>query len=192
MPSTHSRRTLLRSCGLALVLGTAGCLGGLQTGDPPGDHDASEDAATRPGGSTARGTTASNGSTANDTATPRTTAATISPGTVSDEAATERALAAEEAFLTERLGNASCLDDWGTYPTTAQKRATVVERTADGVRVEVSHPFSYSTEQTETEGDSRTVSLVTADGASRAVYLVTADDARRVSGDTISPCRTAL
>ncbi|NEU56906.1 hypothetical protein [Halorussus sp. MSC15.2] len=177
MPSTHSRRTLLRSCGLALGTGTAGCLGGFQNGDPSSDPDAPGDDATRKNESTARSTTASNGSTANDTATPRTTAeATLSPDVVSDEAAKERALAAEEAFLTERLGNASCLDNWGTYPTTAHKRATVVERTADGVRVEVSHPFSYSTRRTE------------ADGASRAVYLVTADDARRVSGDTISPC----
>jgi hypothetical protein len=95
---------------------------------------------------------------------------------VSDEEAKERALAAEEAFLAGRLRNASCLTNWGTYPTTMSESATVVNRTADGVFVEVVHPYSYSTEN------------VSADGGSNALYVVTADGTRRVRGDDVAPC----
>jgi hypothetical protein len=157
MPPTPSRRTVLSAIGSSLILPTAGCLGDAETGSAPTEPtptDASDRATT-------------------ETTTTRTT---VPPTVVSDTDAKERALAAEEAYLTEQLRSASCLSNWGTYPTTASKRATVADRTADGVRVEVVHPYSYSTDRSE------------ADGASRAVYVVTADDAERVSGDTVSPC----
>ena len=96
--------------------------------------------------------------------------------TVSDAEAKKRALAAEKEYLADRLRNASCLQNWGTTPTTSNERATVTGRTADGVRVEVHHPYSYSTDATE------------ADFASSARYVVTADAVRRVDGDSVSPC----
>ena len=95
---------------------------------------------------------------------------------VSDEAAEERALSAETRYLTRQLEDASCLETWGTRPTTASRRATVVDRTAHGVYVEVTHPYSYSTESVE------------ADGASEATYLVTDDGTARKRGDHVYPC----
>ena len=93
---------------------------------------------------------------------------------VSDEAARERALDAEETYLRERLRNVSCLEDWGTTPTTASREATVTDRTGDGVHVQVTHPYWYSTDQTE------------ADGASEALYVVTDGSAERVRGESLS------
>lgn len=157
MPSSRTRRSVLALLGSGFGLGTAGCFGDSRT-----DPAAAE---------------STHSKTADDATTETTaTRTTVPPAVVSDADAKERALAAEEAYLTERLRSASCLSNWGTYPTTASKRATVADRTADGVRVEVVHPYSYSTDRTE------------ADGASRAVYAVTADDAERVSGDAVSPC----
>jgi hypothetical protein len=101
---------------------------------------------------------------------------TVPDAAISDDDAKERALAAEKEYLTEQLQSAPCLNNWGTYPTTARKRATVAGRTSEGVRIEVFHPYSYSTDRVE------------ADGASRADYLVTADEAQRIDGDAVSPC----
>ncbi|WP_227356786.1 hypothetical protein [Haladaptatus salinisoli] len=56
------------------------------------------------------------------------------------------------------------------------ERATVTERTAEGVSVEVTHPYSYSTEKTA------------ADGGSNALYVVTPERSRRVRGDSVTPC----
>lgn len=93
---------------------------------------------------------------------------------VSNETAKERALAAEESYLTERLQNVSCLADWGTTSTTVSKRATVTNRTSAGVYVEVTHPYWYSTEQTD------------ADGGTNARYVVTAESVERERGDSVS------
>ena len=96
--------------------------------------------------------------------------------TPADEEAERRAIDAEESYLVERFENASCLTGWGLSETTAQTTATVSERTAEGVVVDVTHAYWLSTEE------------LSADGASEARYLVTAEDARRIDGDSISPC----
>ncbi|WP_152529726.1 hypothetical protein [Candidatus Halobonum tyrrellensis] len=96
---------------------------------------------------------------------------------VSDDEATERALAAEEVYIRTQLKEASCTESWGLESYTGvETEATVSERTADGVRVSVTHPYWYSTATTE------------ADGASRATYLVTAESIQRVDGDSIISC----
>lgn len=150
MTHPDSRRAFLRACTTGLFAATAGCLDASpqRSDDSPAPEPS-------------------------DTDDPN---ATVGPATISGEAAKERALAAEEAHLESVLRNASCLDSWGTAATTASERATVVERTTEGVRVEAVHPFSYSTERTE------------ADGASEAVYLVTPDDERREHGSGPAPC----
>jgi hypothetical protein len=56
------------------------------------------------------------------------------------------------------------------------ERATVTERTAEGVHVEVTHPYSYSTEDTA------------ADGGSNALYVITSERFERVCGATMTPC----
>lgn len=150
MSRPRSRRSLLTLCGTAFCLG-AGCLG-----DAASEAPASESTRT------------------NATATER---LTVSPSEVSDEEARDRALAAEEEFLTARLENASCLNGWGTTPATVDESAAVVDRSADGVTVSVTHPYWYSTDRAE------------ADLASEAVYVVTEDEARRVGdGEDVSPC----
>ena len=160
MPSTYSRRDVLRVCGVAFGLGTAGCIG-----------DSSNENSS--GGTTV--TTTDSTTTHSPSTTSKRT--TIAASTVSDKQAKERALTAEEAFLTKQLQNASCLTDWGTTPTTVSKRATVTKRTADGVYVEVTHPYWYSTEQSE------------ADAGSNALYVVTVDGTERVRGENVSaPC----
>ncbi|NHN47997.1 hypothetical protein G9464_10355 [Halostella sp. JP-L12] len=162
MPSTHLRRDVVHFCGVALGLGTAGCLEDL-----PNENGSRETSTIQ----------------AQSTTSERTT---IAAGDVSDEEAKERALTAEEEYLTEQFQNASCLSNWGTSPTTVGEQATITERSADGVYVEVVHPFSYSAEQTEAEGDPRV--REEADGGSNALYLVTADSIERVRGDNIAPC----
>jgi len=87
-----------------------------------------------------------------------------------------RALDAEESYLVERFDNASCTTGWGTMETTAQTTATVSDRTSEGVVVEVTHAYWYSTEELE------------ADGASEARYRVSKSDTERIEGDTITIC----
>ncbi|WP_435179390.1 hypothetical protein [Halorussus sp. AFM4] len=161
MPSTYSRRTVLACCATGLGVGAAGCLGSLPA-------DPTDDSGPATATEVASGGTGPNATTADPTPIPA--------GVVSDAEAKKRALAAEERYLKDRLREASCLQNWGTTPTTSSERATVTDRTADGVRVEVHHPYSYSTDRTE------------ADLASTARYVVTADAVRRVDGDEVSPC----
>lgn len=153
MSDLRYRRAVLALCASAAGLG-AGCLDGSPT---DGGADDAGDDATQP-----------------DDAT--TEPPTVSPSEVSDGAAKERALAAEEEFLTARLENASCLNDWGTTPSTVSESAEVVDRSAEGVTVSVTHPYWYSTGNEE------------ADLASDAVYVVTADEVRRTGGTNVSPC----
>lgn len=96
---------------------------------------------------------------------------------VTGEEARERALDAERAHITEQLENASCVEGWGLENYGGiEKSATVTNRTADGVSVEVTHPYWYGTETVES------------DGGSNARYLVTADTVRRIDGTDVSPC----
>lgn len=121
------------------------------------------------------------------TTTPKTTEAsptetadpTVAPSVLSDGEAKERALNAEEQYLRDYLSDATCLNNWGTYPTTADKEATVTSRTETGVLVDVKHPYSFSTDSSE------------ADGASEAVYVVTPETVERKRGEDIEdgvPC----
>jgi len=108
---------------------------------------------------------------------------------VSDTDAKERALQAEESYLTAHLSNASCLENWGTSPTVTNEEATVVNRTQDGVLVAVKHPFSYTEVPASADDPDSTLTVQSyADGASRARYLVMENSVRRVSGDEIQPC----
>jgi len=105
------------------------------------------------------------------------TAGCLGGAAVSTDDARERALAAEEAYVTEQFGNASCVEDWGLESYTGVERAaTVINRTSEGVYVEVSQPYWYSTAEVE------------ADVGSEARYLVTENDTRRLSGTDVSPC----
>jgi hypothetical protein len=91
--------------------------------------------------------------------------------------AKERALTAEERYLRSRLRNANCVDGWSlTSFVGLEQSATVTNRTAEGVTVEVSHPYSYRS------------SDVDADVESEARYLVTENETRRVDGPDVAPC----
>ena len=150
MSDPRPRRAVLALCASAVGLG-AGCLDRSPTDG--GDDDATtqpDDATTEP--------------------------ATVSSSEVSDEEAKDRALAAEEEYLKGELENASCLNGWGTTPSTASESAEVVDRSADGVTVSITHPYWYGTDNVE------------ADGASNAFYVVTEDESRRASGTDIDPC----
>lgn len=114
--------------------------------------------------------------TTTTTETTQTTQTTITQDVVSEEDAKNRALRAEETFLTTTLGNATCLDDWGTTASTTHEEATVLNRTSDGVIVEVTHPYWY------TKGSTH------ADGGSHARYLVTPDETGRLEGSDVHPC----
>ncbi|PSQ13856.1 hypothetical protein BRD02_11350 [Halobacteriales archaeon QS_8_69_73] len=98
-------------------------------------------------------------------------------GDVSDETATDRALAAEEEYIETRLEGAACVDGWGFEDYGGWgETATALNRSDGGVYVAVRHPFWYSTVELD------------ADIGTEATYLVTADDARRVGGTEVSPC----
>ncbi|MFC7202224.1 hypothetical protein ACFQJC_01750 [Haloferax namakaokahaiae] len=99
---------------------------------------------------------------------------------LSNTSAKQRALDAEREYLESRLGNASCLSEWGITATTTSKEAAITNRTAEGVLVEIRHPYSYEAKH----GDSYSI----ADQSSQATYLVTNEGAERVSGDDVSPC----
>ena len=94
-----------------------------------------------------------------------------------DRAAEQRALAHEEAYLEDRLANASCLTSYGTTDTVGGERASVISHRLDGRTVRVTHPYWYGTDEVE------------ADSFSEAVYLVSGDTVRRVRGDPVNlPC----
>lgn len=96
---------------------------------------------------------------------------------VSNDAAKEQALDAEEAYITEQFEDAPCVESWSlTSFVGIEEEASVLNRTADGVYVDVTHPLSYATDEEE------------ADVKTEATYLVTPDAVRRVSGTNASPC----
>ncbi|WP_144903209.1 hypothetical protein [Halobellus captivus] len=96
---------------------------------------------------------------------------------VSNSDAEDRALAAEADHIRSRLENASCVDEWGlTSYTGVETEASVTDRTAEGIHVEVAHPYWYSTEEIE------------ADVGSNARYVISERETRRADGDDVSPC----
>jgi hypothetical protein len=93
----------------------------------------------------------------------------------------QRALAAEEEYVADRLSGASCLADWGVNEGAGPSRdASIRGLSASGVRVHVTVPYA-----TETVVDNSTVY---GDTASEAVYLVTPLSTRRVEGDDLPAC----
>ena len=90
--------------------------------------------------------------------------------------ATDRALAAEETYVSEQLSAAECVTEWGTDPTVEDREAAVTNRSVDGVAVNVTQPYWYGTADTD------------ADGATAARYLVTENATTRLDGDELSPC----
>lgn len=161
MPTPRSRRRVLQRVGAALVSGggLAGCLD-VEPDESDGSDDSTE--------TTHSETTDVETTTEFRTGTP--------PTEDAEPTAEAQALAAEERYLVSRLQNASCLLSWGTTPATASKEATIVNRSADGVVVDVTHPYWYSIEGEE------------ADLVSEAFYLVNETGVRRTSGDEVSPC----
>jgi len=96
---------------------------------------------------------------------------------VTDEDAKERALTAEEQYITEQLENASCVNSWSLNSYVGlEEQATVTNQTDKGVHVAVKHPYTYGTEKDE------------ADGGTEAHYLVTPDQVDRINGTKLSPC----
>lgn len=157
MPPAYSRRDVLRICGAPLILGTAGCVSGSPTDNNRDEPNASDKI-----------------NQSDSTTSERTT---IAPSDVSNEAAKERALTAEEDYVTKQLQNTSCIKDWGLNSYTGfEREATITDRNTDGVEVAVSQPYWYSTDQED------------ADTGSKAHYLLTSSDTHRISGDNISPC----
>ncbi|KTG27805.1 hypothetical protein [Haloferax profundi] len=157
MNPPRPRRRILQLTGVALAsgIGLAGCLAEAPTGDSTTSTPA-------------KTTEAQTATPASETEVPL--------ADVSDDDAKARALAAEEAYLEAQLQNATCLLSWGTTPTTASKEAMVVERSADGIIVDVTHPYWYGKENEE------------ADSVSEAFYLVTETSVERTSGSDVSPC----
>lgn len=163
-PDASRAGTVVLVCCLLLGLSLAGCLG---VGD-----------------ATERGGTQTGVDTPNQTATPtdihtadRTASPTETPTAPSDTDAEERALAAEEEYITDRLENAACVNSWGlTDYGGIPENATVSERSEDGVTVEVTHPYWYGTDSKEV------------DAGTRAEYLVTEESVQRVDGDELEPC----
>ena len=124
--------------------------------------------------------------TANTTAQETSTEQTIAQADLSDAEAKEQALQAEQEHLKRQLSSAGCLDRWGTGSSTARESASVTTRTTEGVRVEVTHPYSYT--EIWTEAGSNKSNQVISHGGSHAKYLVTPEMTKRLSGDTLSLC----
>jgi hypothetical protein len=95
-------------------------------------------------------------------------------------AAQQRALTAEEVYVSNQLANKSCLSDWGINEGVGVGEGSTTGVTVGGVRVAVTLPYAYTTETDE--------GTVYADSISHAVYAVTATDVHRISGDRISIC----
>jgi hypothetical protein len=101
-------------------------------------------------------------------------------GVMTASTAEQQALNAEREHITNRLDDATCLDEWGVDAGTVRKSARVTGVTARGVRVRVTMPYAYRVEQ---DGEP-----LFADTASDATYVVSLRGAHRMSGDRIEPC----
>lgn len=101
-------------------------------------------------------------------------------GVLSVQAAERRAATAEATHVSEQLGEASCLTDWGTNEGTVRREVSVTGLTLQGLRISVRLPYATTTETDE--------GSLHADTVSEAAYLVTPGETRRVSGDEIAPC----
>lgn len=106
---------------------------------------------------------------------------------VTDDAATDRALSAEERHISARLSNVSCLSEWGVGSATVVESANVENRTDGGVHVRVTHPYWY--EQVHQPADPNVSGAVShADAAAEATYRVTGEETTRLQGTTVAPC----
>lgn len=98
------------------------------------------------------------------------------PATLTNESATEVALAYEEAVVYNALADRGYAE-FGVSGGTTTEDATVVEHADGGIYVRVRHPFWVTTDRTD--GD-RTVQSH-ADGGTEAVYYVSTDAVVRVA-----------
>lgn len=94
------------------------------------------------------------------------------------ETAITRALCAEERYLRQQLQQANCVDSWGAYDAggSPDEEGTVVNRTSNGIYVDVQHPYWWGNSE------------VSDDSFSTATYLVIGNRTRRVSGRAVEPC----
>ena len=93
----------------------------------------------------------------------------------------QRALAAEEEYVADRLSDTPCLTDWGVNEGAGPSRdASITGLSTSGVRVHVTVPYAYTA---ESDGEP-----VFADTASDATYVVTPVTTRRVGGDDLPAC----
>lgn len=152
---------------LALLVAVAGCAG-APTGTAPGTTPSPDSSPTLNASGDSVVTTLS-----------------IAPSALTAERAKQAALEREKAYLTARLRNATDLDSYTVGCCMVGPEATVVERTADGFRVEVTYPYTY----TKIRSQGTTTVRVIADAASSAVYVVRAANGtvvvRRVSGSEV-------
>jgi hypothetical protein len=96
------------------------------------------------------------------------------------QAAEGRAADAERAYITDRLENAACLEDWGVDEGAVSRSVAVTGPSGVGLRVAVTMPYAHTV---EIDGEA-----VFADTATEAVYRVTLTDTTRLEGDTVAPC----
>ena len=122
------------------------------------------------------GCAGSPGGTTTDADQPQRT--TVAPAQLPDSEATDRALAAEAEYVSERLRNASCIDYWEIGQFTMEATASVENRTHRGRVVAVQRPYSWGKKEPD----------LVADTASNARYLVTENETVRRSGKSIDPC----
>jgi len=111
------------------------------------------------------------------TSEPSPTTGTGSVASISNASAKEWALCAEERYLRTTLDSAGCLNEWGTSATVVEETATVLNRTADAIYLDIRHPYWFS------KGS------LSDDGFSEATYLVTSDLITRTEGDAVAPCQ---
>lgn len=157
---------------LVVLVLVGGCLS-------PGAPDAAETSRDAPGTSTESPVETSHGGSSTETVSAtRVTEPTETATDTAEEAdAKDQALAAERAYVTRQLRNASCLDEWGFSAPVVDREASIVDRTDGSYTLEVQQPFWYS------EGETH------ADTFSTATYVVDAEGAERTHGDPVSPCR---
>jgi hypothetical protein len=93
----------------------------------------------------------------------------------------QRALAAEEDYVADRLSDTPCLTDWGVNEGAGPSRdASITKLSTSGTHVRVTVPYAYTTEH---DGEP-----IFADTASEATYVVTPVTTRRVGGDALPAC----
>lgn len=95
------------------------------------------------------------------------------PDSLDGTAAKEAALDYEAAYVHNQLRNEMGVRDFEVPGGPSSQRATIVNKTSQGMYVEIQVPYYYSKGQAEV------------DGVSKATYLVNTSEIRRVRGTNI-------